>query len=128
MAGIANLALNILFVTLLPPEYKLDGIIFSTIFSVALIEMPWEARVLFTVYFKREEIGRYWRAQLRAAVWTIALGAATWVSASFIALDGLLGLVVKGAVAFVVASSLTGIYFRHELSAFVDRIRKRVVR
>ena len=127
VAGVANLALNILFVTLLPTEYKLDGIIFSTIFSVALIEMPWEARVLFTAYFKREEIGCYWRAQLHAAAWTIALGAATWASASLIVLDGLPGLVVKGAVAFVVASVLTGIYFRHELAAFVNRIRNRVV-
>ena len=89
--------------------------------------MPWEARVLFTSYFKREESGRYWRAQLRAAIWTIVLGAFTWASVSFIALDGLPGLAVKGAVAFVVASSLTGIYFRQELVAFVNRIRNRVV-
>ena len=128
MAGIANLTLNILFVTLLPPAYRLDGIIFSTIFSVAVIEVPWEAHVLFTSYFRKEQIGRYWRAQLRVAVWTLFLGAATWASASAIALDGLPGLAVKGAVAFVVSSGLTCILFRHEMVALVNRIRKRVVR
>ena len=128
VAGVVNLTLNILFVTLLPPAYKLDGIIFSTIFSVAVIEMPWEAHVLFTAYFRKEEVGRYWRAQFRAAAWTLFLGAATWASASAIALDGLQGLAVKGTVAFVVSSGLTCILFRHEMAAFTHRIRKRFVR
>lgn len=128
VAGIVNLTLNILFVTLLPPAYRLDGIIFSTIFSVAVIEMPWEAHVLFSAYFRREEVGYYWRAQLRAAVWTFALGAATWAAASAIALDGLPGLAVKGVVALVVSSGLTCILFRHEMAVFTHRIRKRFLR
>ncbi len=128
VAGVVNLTLNFLSVVLLPQEYTLDGIIFSTIFSIAVIEMPWEARVLFTSYFRKEKVGRYWRAQLRAAAWTLFLGAVTWASVSFIALDGLPGLAVKGAVAFVVASSLTGILFRHEMAAVGNWIRKRVVR
>ena len=128
VAGIVNLTLNILFVTLLPPAYRLDGIIFSTIFSVAVIEMPWEAHVLFSAYFRREEVGYYWRAQLRAAVWTFALGAATWAAASAIALDGLPGLAVKGIVALVVSSGLTCILFRHEMAVFTHRIRKRFLR
>ena len=137
VAGIANLTLNILFVTLLPPAYKLDGVIFSTIFSVAVIEMPWEAYVLFTSYFRREEMGRYWRAQLRTAVWTLSLGAATWAAASLIALDGPPGrereflhlrLAVKGVVALVVSSGLTCILFRHEMADFANWIRRRVFR
>ena len=128
VAGIVNLMLNILFVTLLPEAYRLDGIIFSTIFSVAVIEMPWEAHVLFTVYFRKEEVGHYWRAQLRTAAWTLFLGAATWATASFIALDGLPGLAVKGAVALVVSSVLTYIIFRHEMANFMNWIRSRVVR
>ena len=128
VAGIANLTLNILFVTLLPPEYKLDGIIFSTIFSIAVIEMPWEAHVLFTVYFRKDEAGRYWRAQLQVAGWTLLLGALTWASVSFIALDGLPGLAVKGAVAFVISSGSICILFRREMADFANWIRKRVAR
>lgn len=109
VAGVANLTLNILFVTLLPQEYKLDGIIFSTIFTVVAIEMPWESHVVFTTYFGKGECGRYWRAQLRTAAWTLALGAATWASASAVALDGLTGLAVKGAVAFAVSAGLSAI-------------------
>lgn len=128
VAGVANLALNILFVTLLPPAYRLDGIIFSTIFSIAVIEIPWEAHVLFTVYFRGKGARRYWRAQLRAAGWTLALGAATWASASAIALDGLSGLAVKGAVALVVSTGLTCILFRNDMAAFANRIRIRIIR
>jgi O-antigen/teichoic acid export membrane protein len=128
LAGVVNLELNILFVTLLPPAYRLDGVIFSTILSIAVIEIPWEAHVLFTAYFRKEDAGRYWRAQFRSAGWTLFLGATTWASVSFIALDGLPGLAVKGVIALAVSGGLTCILFRHDMAAFAKRIRHRVVR
>ena len=125
VGGTVNLTLNILFVTFLPPEYKLDGVIFSTIVSFVVIQIPWETHVVFTAYFNKEQGWHYLRAQFGSAAWTLALGAATWASASAIALDGLPGLTVKGAVALVVSGGLTGIFFRHEMAALVNRIRRR---
>jgi hypothetical protein len=125
VGGTVNLTLNILFVTFLPPEYKLDGVIFSTIVSFVVIQIPWETHVVFTAYFNKEQGWHYLRAQFGSAAWTLALGAATWASASAIALDGLPGLAVKGAVALVASGGLTGIFFRHEMAALVNRIRRR---
>ena len=128
VGGTVNLTLNILFVTFLPPEYKLDGVIFSTIVSLVVIQIPWETHVVFTAYFNKEQGWRYCRAQFGAAAWTLALGASTWAAASAIALDGLQGLAVKGAVAFAVSSVLTGIFFRHEMVALVNRVRRKAGR
>ena len=125
VGGAVNLTLNILLVIYLPPAYRLDGILFSTIVSFVVIQMPWEAHVVFTVYFNREQGKCYWRAQFRTAVWTLSLGAATWASAATIALDGLPGLAVKGLVALVVSGGLTCLLFRHEMAPLADRIRER---
>ena len=41
VAGAVNLITNVLLVIYLPKEYKLDGVIFSTIISLLLIQVPW---------------------------------------------------------------------------------------
>jgi len=84
VAGAVNLATNILFVIFLPDAYKLDGVIFSTIIGFALIQIPWESHVVFTVFFGKSESRAYWRDQSAFAAAALALCAAAWYVSRFV--------------------------------------------
>ena len=84
VAGAVNLATNILFVIFLPDAYKLDGVIFSTIIGFVLIQIPWEAHVVFTAFFGKSESRVYWRDQAAFAVAALALCAAAWFASCFV--------------------------------------------
>ena len=123
VAGSANLAMNISFVLFLPDEYKLDGVILSTILSCIIIQMPWEAHVVFTVFFNREQGRRYWLAQLRFATSAIAMGALTWGAVHAIPLAGPVGFVIDGSVAMLVAGCLAICLFRRDMAAIFGCLR-----
>ena len=120
----ANLAMNISFVLYLPDEYKLDGVILSTILSYVFIQIPWEAHVVFTRFFTRREAVRYWRMQGAFALLAVALAAASWQAASFAPSPGGAGFVVKGAVAAAVASAVMLALFGKELKTAVSARRR----
>ena len=114
VAGVVNLGTNILFVIFLPEEFKLDGVIASTIISFAFIQIPWESFVVFTSFFGRAESRHYWRSQLRFAILSAALCAASWASTRLVGLDGVKGLLAKAAVAGAVSASLVLVLFRRD--------------
>ncbi len=80
VSGVFNLAVNITLVLALPGAYKLDGVIFSTILALLLIEIPWETRVVFTCYFDAAQARIYRRTHARFAVAAVALGALAWLA------------------------------------------------
>lgn len=80
VSGIFNLAVNITLVLALPGAYKLDGVIFSTILALLLIEIPWETRVVFTCYFDAAQARIYRRTHAQFAVAAVALGALAWLA------------------------------------------------
>ena len=123
VAGAANLAMNVSFVLFLPDAYKLDGVILSTVVSYVFIQMPWEGHVVFSKFFNREQGRRYWRAQLRFALATVAIVAATWGAVQAVPLEGKVGFLVDGAVAAAVALALVCCCFRRELSELRRRNR-----
>ncbi len=84
VAGVVNLATNILFVIFLPDAYKLDGVIFSTIISFVFIEIPWESHVVFSAFFGKKESWRYWRDQAAFAACAAALAALSWFASGFV--------------------------------------------
>ena len=100
VAGAVNLGTNILFVVFLPDAYKLDGVILSTIIGFAFIQIPWESHVVFSTFFSRAESRIWWRSQLRFALFAIALCTVAWGAVHMIHIAGIIGLIVKGAVAF----------------------------
>ncbi len=122
VSGIVNLAMNIAFVTLLPDAYKLDGVILSTIIAFVVVEMPWEARVVFTCFFDRAQARVYWRAQAYFALAVVVTCAATWAIACAVPLRGAGGFVVKGAVSAAVAAALTSLFFRKSVSAVAEHL------
>lgn len=119
VAGAVNLGSNILFVIFLPDVYKLDGVIFSTIIGFAFIQIPWESHVVFSSFFGKAEARAYWRSYFGFAACTLALCAVAWLAVWTIPVDGMPGLVLKGAVAFAVVSALLLALFRHDISALL---------
>lgn len=124
-AGAVNLITNILLVIYLPKEYKLDGVIFSTIISLLLIQVPWESYVVFTAFFNREQARVYWRFQLKFALLAIFLCTITWGGANLIPLSGILGLAVKGTIAAIISSSFLLAFFRQDVTDAINAVRKK---
>ncbi len=125
VAGIVNLGTNILFVIYLPDEYKLDGVIFSTIIGHMLIQIPWESHVVFSSFFGKAEARAYWRDQAIFAAFTFAVCAVAWFSAGLVSLGGVPGLAAKGAIAAIVSGAASFIMFRNDVIAVVRATRER---
>ena len=125
VAGAFNLTVNITLVVILPDEYKLDGVILSTVLSFCLIQIPWEAHVVFKEFFGRREASIYWRAQLSAAAKATALCASAWLVVRMIPASGATGLLVKGAVAAVFVAAALYALFRQEVYDLASRITRR---
>jgi len=125
VAGVVNLAANILFVIFLPTAYKLDGVILSTILSMALIQIPWESHVLFTEFFDRKQAKIYWRFQGKFALLSLGLCAFAWGASSLLPLGGILGLMVKGAVSGILTSAFLLAFFRQDVTDVMNTLRKK---
>ena len=121
VAGAVNLAFNFAFVVLLPDEYKLDGVILSTVIGYVFIQVPWETRVVFTAFFDREHEMRYWRFHASFALLALALCAGLWLVADAVRVEGVAGLLAKGAVAAAVSGAVMLAVFRKDL---VDAFRR----
>ena len=125
VAGAVNLGANILFVVFLPDAYKLDGVIFSTILGFALIQIPWEIHAVFTSFFGRAECRQYCRSQLRLALCATVVVAAAWSAVRLVALDGVAGLLAKGALAAVVSAFAVAVVFRGDAAELLSSFRRR---
>lgn len=125
VAGVFNLTLNISLVITLPDEYKLDGVICSTILSFVIVQIPWEIHVVFSRFFGTAERRAYIRIQTVFALFALALAAVAWLAASAVAVEGFGGFVLKGAIAGMVACAGVGIVFWRELPAAVRLLRRR---
>ena len=126
-AGAVNLLTNILFVIYLPKEYKLDGVIFSTIIGLVLIQIPWETHVVFSEFFTREHARIYWRFHFRFAILALSLCFLTWAGAYLVRFPGIVGLGIKGFVAAVVASGFLFAFFRQDVLDVVNAVRKKKI-
>ena len=123
VAGAVNLGANVLFVIFLPDAYKLDGVIFSTIMGVALIQIPWESHVVFSAFFGKAESRAYWRAYAGSAVCAIAICAVAWRAAHAVPLDGFPGLFAKATVATAATAVCMAVAFRGDLLDLLRRLR-----
>ena len=124
VSAAANLAMNLSFVLFLPEEYKLDGVILSTILAFLLIEIPWESHVLFSVFFNKMQSREYWKSQATFLAAAAALSAVAWCAARLVPLDGLFGLFAKGVAAAFAASAVMLALFRADAKSMLDILRK----
>lgn len=124
-AGVVNLISNILFVIYLPADYKLDGVIFSTILGLVLVQIPWETHVVFTAFFNREQARVYWRFHLKFAVLTASLCFLTWGGVRLISMSGIFGFLVKGVVATGISTGFLFAFFRKDVLDAMNSLRKK---
>ena len=122
VAGSLNLTLNISFVVMLPEEYKLDGVILSTVLSFIFVQIPWELHVVFNEFFSRRESAIYKRVQVVSALKAVALCAATWYVVGLVPTSGVVGLMAKGAVAALFTACGLAALFLNEVMDLVRRL------
>ena len=124
VAGVVNLAFNLSFVIWLPGAYKLDGVIFSTIISYVVIQIPWETHVVFSHFFNGVQVRIYWRSHLWFALLALALCGATWSSTLLVPVGGIKGLLAKGMISAIVSGILMLAIFRKDIPAMLKLVRK----
>jgi O-antigen/teichoic acid export membrane protein len=128
IATFFNLTMNVIFVLTLPDEYKLDGVILSTIVSDVLIQVPWESYAVFTSFFGGNEAKCYWRRQSMYALLAVIVCGATWGVTCLIPVDGFPGLFLKGATAVFVSTTLLLVFLRDDallvMTSIIHRRRK----
>lgn len=117
-----NLGLNILFVIVLPENYKLDGVILSTVIATTLVEMPWEIYVMFTHFFNPAQARVFLKMQTIFVLVAVLLSVATWCGTNAVPLEGMPGLVVKGIVAAIVSGSMTLAFFHSDIKNIMESI------
>ena len=122
VANFVNLGMNITFVITFPDEYKLDGVILSTIISDVLIQVPWESYAVFTSFFGGKEAKRYWRRQSIYVLLSILVCGVTWYVAFIIPIEGFGGFFLKGAAAAIVSFMLMFIFLRDDAMLVVTSI------
>ncbi len=124
VANFVNLGMNITFVITFPDEYKLDGVILSTIISDVLIQVPWESYAVFTSFFGGKEAKCYWRRQSIYALLSILVCGVTWYVAFIISIDGFGGFFLKGAAAAGVASLMMLVFLRDDALLVLEGIKR----
>ncbi len=120
-----NLGLNILFVVTFPEKYKLDGVIFSTVLAITLVDAPWETYIMFTRFFNAIQARDYLKLQAKFILIAVLLSLATWYGANAVPLDGVFGLLLKGCVAAIISGGLTVVFFLSDIKVFIEKLLNR---
>ena len=115
VAGIVNLAFNFAFVIYLPDNYKLDGVVLSTIIGYVFIQIPWETHVVFANFFTKKHETNYWRFHASFALIALVLCIGLYFVARTVCVEGLVGLLSKGAASAGVLTGMMVLVFRKDV-------------
>lgn len=96
-----NLTLNLSLIRLIGTK----GVVISTIISYALVEIPWETKVLFKSYF-HEGMTDYFKNMLNYLILCTITSITSWKICELINNKDILGLVYKGCVCFIVSNCI----------------------
>lgn len=125
VAAVVNLSLNVAFVKLFPEEYKLDGVILSTVIAFLVVQIPWESHVMFSSFFNRHQSRVYWQFQFRSLRLAVLLCGVTWLGAWLVPVGGIPGLLLKGAAAAAVSGVLVIVFFWRDVLEMLEKVLKR---
>lgn len=125
ISAVANLVLNIISVQVI----GLYGVILSTIFSLVVIETPWETYVIFKQYFK-SGLGGYLKTQGNILIKMIIIGLFSYFLLGIIRVGNIGMFILKGCIAALLVGGLfVALSFRDEglkdLLNTIKRIRKK---
>lgn len=108
VTAITNLVLNLILVNFI----GIYGVLLSTVISMLVVGMPWVIHNLFTTIFKvnpKEYIIRL----IKYAIITIIVVVITYFTCSFIKVEGIIGLLIKGFVCFIVSNILFFVAYKN---------------
>lgn len=125
VASAANLVISVGLVLWLPESWMLDGVIFGTIVSMLLIQVPWETHVLFTKYFTKAQKHRYWMEQINFAVLAVWLFFGGWLASFAVRESGVLGLLCKAVASAGAATAALLMLFRQDSLELLHMLRKK---
>ena len=125
LTAIVNLALNLITVQYI----GLYGIVLSTVLSMLFVGMPWLLYNIFTRLFKKEDALYYIKHLVRYTIVALFGCAITFITSSFIILDGWIGFLFKLLNTIVVPNILYFLIYRKtdEFEAsiiLIDRMTK----
>lgn len=120
--GVVKLLTCLTFVMILPEEYKLDGMILSSIIGFVFVQIPWETHVMFTLFFDRTQAKVFWRHQAIFLLTALFLCVSTWGVVALIPMDRIPGLLVKGCVATVFSFGLILVLFRKDVPLIMKKV------
>lgn len=95
---IGNIVLNYVLVQL----WGILGIVLATAISIVVIGIPWSTRIVFSNYFRGKNWITYILTQINYAAATILACAVTYYICSFVQLENVFGLVLRGLICIIV--------------------------
>ena len=125
VGGVVKLLTCLLFIMALPEEYKLDGVILSSIIGYVFVQIPWESHVVFSSFFDRTQAKAYWRHQAQFMLIALLVCTVTWAVTTAVPMDRIPGLFVKGIVAALVSGVLLLVFFNKDIPAVMEKLLKR---
>ncbi|MBR4341836.1 MAG: oligosaccharide flippase family protein [Lachnospiraceae bacterium] len=104
-----NLLLNIVLVKII----GVDGVLISTIITMGIIRVIWGSYYLFKELFTGYSHVKYLLKQLLYLVITVIIGVITYIICSYINIEGIPGLLVKGVVcSFISIGLYLAVFFK----------------
>lgn len=97
VTALANLVMNLIMVQF----WGIYGVILSTVLSTLLVGMPWLLHNLFTVLFSKDQLPLYLKKLSFYGVITLINCISTYMACSFIQMNKLLTIVVRGIICCV---------------------------
>ena len=102
LEAFANLFLNIILGKLL----GITGVIIATIITIFVFNYLQRNKILFKTYFKNNSIILFYREQLYYLFLTLISCILSYLVCEFIAIDGILGLIIYGLVSLVISFAI----------------------
>ena len=107
---IANIALNWILVKF----FGVYGIISGTLISLLIINFGYGSQILFKYYFKEQKVSEYFLTHGKYALVTFVICVITYFACSFVGVEGILGLILKGIICVIVPNILYLVIYRKD--------------
>lgn len=123
IGGLFNLVVNIILVKTI----GINGVVVSTILSHLLIEQPWETKVLFERYFKKD-VGLYYTQWGKQFLLTCMICSITFFACNLISKTTIATFIVKVIICFTMPNIiLIGLYRKDAKFSYMISIIKRTI-
>lgn len=101
----AMCVINLFFNIILVKSFGINGVIISTIISMAVVGRPWIVRIFYKQYLNEKSI-KYWSRHIKYAMTTCLFGAITFFFCGFVTQNGIVAFFFKGLICLLVPGNL----------------------